>query len=176
MFYKVVKQFKKEDDIEQWREYISFSGLVQIEAFCSLDGMFNDSLFTPESIEDWDNCVNEDYKIDMITTLDYAKVIAEKHPGAHIFGLIVDPQQTEMPKDEQLLGYDILDYDYSTSLLTNWGVFPDPFDKSRINRFGLLDEAAEAYAIRAQLRVNYADDSHAGACEVIAVFDVSSAP
>ncbi len=175
MFYKVVRQFKQADDPEQWREYMSFSRLDQIEAFCSLDGMFNYSLFTPETIEDWDNCVNEDYKIDMITTLDYAKIIAKKYPGARIFGLIIDPQQTEMPKDGQRLGYDILDYDYSCSLLTNCGGFPDLFDNSRINRFALLDEVAEAYAIRDQLRVNYADDSHAGACGVIAVFDVSSA-
>lgn len=30
MFYKVVKQFKQEDDIEQWRAYMQFSGLTQI--------------------------------------------------------------------------------------------------------------------------------------------------
>ena len=41
MFYKVVRQFKQADDPEQWREYMSFSRLDQIEAFCSLDGMFN---------------------------------------------------------------------------------------------------------------------------------------
>ncbi|MEZ4617435.1 MAG: hypothetical protein R2867_18255 [Caldilineaceae bacterium] len=82
MFYKVVKQFKKEDDIEQWQAYINFSGLGQIEAFCSLDGMHNHSLFTPESVEDWHNCVNEDYKIEMITNLDYAIVVAERYPGA----------------------------------------------------------------------------------------------
>lgn len=175
MFYKVVRQFKQADDPEQWREYLRFSGLDQIEAFCSLDGMFNYSLFTPETIEDWDNCVNEDYKIDMIATIDYAQVVAAKYPGARIFGVIIDPQQTAMPQDGQLLGYDILDYDYSPSLLTNWGVSPDPFDKRRINRFALLDEVAEAYTIRDQLRVAYADDPHAGACEVIAVFAVSSA-
>ncbi len=172
MFYKVVKQFKQEDDIEQWQAYMQFSGLNQIEAFCSLDGMLNHSLFTPESVEDWHNCINEDYKIDMLTSLDYAKTVADKYPGARLFGLIIDPGQSEIPKDGQLLGYDILDGDYSISLLTNWGGFPDPFDKSRVNRFGLLDEVAEAYAIRDHLRVAYADDPHAGACEVIAVFDV----
>ena len=172
MFYKVVKQFKKEDDIEQWQAYINFSGLGQIEAFCSLDGMHNHSLFTPESVEDWHNCVNEDYKIEMITNLDYAIVVAERYPGARLFGLIIDPRQADMPKDGQLLGYDIMDGDYSISLLTNCGGFPDLFDNSRINRFGLLDEVAEAYAIRDHLRVAYADDPHAGACAVIAVFDV----
>ena len=172
MVYKVVKQFKKEDDIEKWHPYMNFSGLNQIEAFCSLDGMLNYSLFTPDSVEDWDNCVKEDYKIDMITNLAYAKAVAERYPGAHIFGLIIDPQQAETPREGQLLGYDILDYDYAISLLTNCGGFPDLFDNSRINRFGLLDDLAEAYAVRDKLRVGYANDPHAGACEVIAVFDV----
>ncbi|MEZ4617436.1 MAG: hypothetical protein R2867_18260 [Caldilineaceae bacterium] len=72
--------------------------------------------------------------------------------------MIIDPRQADMPKDGQLLGYDIMDGDYSISLLTNCGGFPDLFDNSRINRFGLLDEVAEAYAIRDHLRVAYADD------------------
>lgn len=172
MVYKVVKQFKKEDDIEKWHSYMNFSGLTQIEAFCSLDGMLNYSLFTPQSVEDWDNCVKHNYMIDMITTIEYAKVVAARYPGARIFGLIIDPQKTEMPKEGQLLGYDILDYDYAISLLTNCGGFPDLFDNSRINRFGLLDNLTETYAIRDKLRVVYADDPHASACEVIAVFDV----
>lgn len=30
MLYKVINQFKKEDDVESWNNYIKFSGLSQI--------------------------------------------------------------------------------------------------------------------------------------------------
>lgn len=172
MFYKVVSQFKQESDREAWRQYINFSGLTQINDFCSLDGMLNESLFMPQTVEDWHNCVNEDYKIEMITTLDYAKTVACKYPGARILGLVIDPRKAEMPANARLLGYDILDDGYSISLLTNCGGFPNLFDNSHINRYGLLDELAETYAIRNQLRRVHIDNPHAMACEVVAVFDV----
>lgn len=172
MFYKVVSQFRQENDNEAWRQYIHFSGLAQIDDLCSLDGILNPSLFTPQTEEDWRNCVNEDYQTDMLTSLEYAQGVARNYPGARILGLVIDPGEAEMPANARLLGYDILDQWCSVSLLTNCGGFPGLFDNSRINRYGLLDERAEAYAIRDRLRSVHAHDPHAGACQVIAVFDV----
>jgi hypothetical protein len=172
MLYKVINQFKKEDDVESWNNYIKFSGLSQIEEFCSLDSNLNDSVFTPESEEDWKNCVNEDCKFNMIDKIDYAKKILHNHPGTRIFGLVIKPQNISNTEAEKLLGYDILDGYYSNSLLTNCGGFPDIFPNSIINQFGLLDDRMKAYEIRDKLKSQYSEDAHAKECEVVAVFSI----
>lgn len=156
---------------ESWEKYIKFSGLNQIEDFCSLDANLNDSVFTPKSDEDWKNCVYEDNKIDMITNIEFAKKISKDHIGSKIFGLILDPINSSTTENTNLLGFDILDEYYSNSLLTNCDGFPDIFDNQIINRFGLLNDIEKAYEIRDKLRKEYEDDSHAGACEVIAIYD-----
>jgi hypothetical protein len=171
MLFKVVNQFKKHDDEDSWKAYMEFSGLEQVTDFCSLDSSLNDSVFEPESNEDWNNCVNEDYKTEFITNLDYAKQVQRKNPGSQIFGLIIDPQNSGEYEQDRLLGFDIVDGYFSNSLLTNCGGYPDIFENEAINQYGLIDEIDKAYAIRNRLRMVNAD-SHAEDCEVIAVYDL----
>jgi hypothetical protein len=168
MLYKVIRQFKKERNEEAWNSYIRFSGLEQIQDLCSLDSVLNVSLFTPETEEDWKNCVNEDYKIDMITNFRYAKIVSDRFSGSRILGLIINAEHNY--KNENLLGFDILDREYSISLLTNCGGFSEVFSNSLINRFGLLDDKTIAYTIRDKLRNLKNGNEHARDCEVIAVF------
>lgn len=56
-----------------WVSYNEWRGLHLTE-FDSVDGILRPNLFEPELQIDWDNCVNEDYMINFITNLEYAKV------------------------------------------------------------------------------------------------------
>jgi hypothetical protein len=170
MLFKVISQFSK-DDNNSWENYIEFSHLDQITDYCSLDSLLNYSVFTPESKEDWENCVNENSKLDMITNIDYARKIAANHPGSKVLGIVINPGNTGMDFPERLLGFDILDGDFSNSLLTNCGGFPEVFSNEAINRYGLIGSMDQAYKIRDQLRIRFHGDGHAQNCEVIAVYD-----
>lgn len=172
MYYKVVNQFKKSSDLENWNNYMSFSGLHQITDFCSLDSNLNDSVFKPLTNENWENCVNSDFQIEFITTLEYARIISGRNPGSRIFGLIINPSDKNIMNLDNLLGFDILDAYFSNSLITNCGGFPDVFDNSIVSSFGLLDNVVLTYSIRDKLREKYIENDHAKGCEVVAVIDI----
>lgn len=170
MFYKVVNQFGPRDG-EAWVKYLEFSKLYQITDFCSFDSILNNDVFTPSTEEDWNNCINENFKINIITNLAYARRIQSKNSNSRIFGVIIDPSVNKAYGDD-LLGFDIIDGFCSNSLLTNCGGFPDIFNTDMINQYGLLNDIKSAYEIRDRLRAKYHNDSHAAECEVWAVFNI----
>jgi len=73
MKYIIIKKFGPDDD--RWQNYAQWAGLQNCQEYYSIDGMNSESLFKPESAEDWDNCINEDFKTHIITNLIFAKKI-----------------------------------------------------------------------------------------------------
>ena len=70
MYFKIIEKFEPESDT--WMSYLDWRKFT-LYCFDSVDGMLRRDLFVPESIDDWGNCVKEDYKINLITNLPYAK-------------------------------------------------------------------------------------------------------
>ena len=118
MYFKILEKFGPESG-ERWTEYLDWRKIALIK-FDSVDGMMRPDLFEPRTHDDWRNCVNEDYKLNLITNVEYAAEVASKNPNSDIVG--VDIELDHAPSNiDGLLGFDIIDGYCSTSLLTNWG-------------------------------------------------------
>ena len=166
MLFKVIEYFGPGD--EKWGAFIKNHYIKNLSHFDSIDGILCPSKFTPESTEDWKNCVNEDEMIDYITNLEYALKVHKKFPKARLVGLECGKNND---RDKTLIGYDIIDGYKDVSLITNWG----PHDKNHplkdfaiqnnglISNFGIAEQAVKTF------NVSHSNDPHVKGCQIWAV-------
>ena len=174
MIYRISKKFGPQDN--DWDDYLEWAGLQNCQEFYSIDGLMRPRLFTPESAEEWDNCVNADFRIHLITNLDFAKRIISNYSEAEILGVLENPKfSNEMiPSDHILVGYDIIDEYNDISLLTNWGGKKAGIQNLKINPYALIDNLEYAYELKEMLHKNFPKDDHAKACEVWSVYKLET--
>ena len=171
MRYKIVEYFgpnnrNKWDDYLRWRK-------LDLSCFDSIDCGLRPDLFEPESMQDWCNCVNQDYKLNLITNLDYAKAIFSRYVNAVLVGVDIALGEDYILQ-EGLLGFDIIDGYCDVSLVTNWGTDAENLVNPHIMPNGLIADLAQALQIRNLLRQSFAEDPHAEECEVWAVYQVNA--
>ncbi|GAB4188905.1 MAG: hypothetical protein Tsb002_15530 [Wenzhouxiangellaceae bacterium] len=169
MLFKIIEPFGPSagaawDQYVQWRKF-------HFTAFDSIDGMLRPSLFVPETAEDWENCINADYRTDLITSLDYAKTLLTKYEKADLIGVQPDIN-AESRLAEHLLGFDIIDGYSDVSLLTNWGAEDIDVINRQLQPNGLIGDAESALELRDYLQNHYPNDSHAACCSVWAIYRV----
>lgn len=169
MYYKVVDNFGP-DDGARWTDYLRWRGL-HLTRFDSVDGPLRGSLFSPESEDDWKNCVQEDFKVCLITNFEYAKKIQQLYQHSEIVGVDF-PVDSKYQSMTGLLGFDILDSHWGVSMLTNWGVDEECIFSDQVRENGLLSDLTRAFQIRDVLRTRFPDDHHARKCDVCAVYRV----
>ena len=169
MYYKVIEALGPETE-DSWSSYIEWRKL-ELERFESVDGMLRPDYFEPESDEDWENCVNADYKLNLITDIDYAILVMKRYAGSILVGVDIELERDVDNKDG-LLGFDIMDEYCCTSLLTNWGN-DTSFINIAISKNGLLDSFEKALEIRDRLRDKFNEDSHACNCSIWAVYSIN---
>ncbi len=170
MYYKIVEYFGPKDG--GWKSYVEFRG-VEFDRFDSVDAMLRPDLFSPESEDDWLNCVNEDYKLNLITNLPYAKKVLGRFSDAVLVGVDIELDEG-YELEGNLLGYDIVDGNCCASLVTNWGNGDEGLSVDSIQSNGLLKDLGAALEIRDMLREKYPEDGHADYCEVWAVYRVDT--
>jgi len=166
MYYKIIEYFGPKDD--GWEKYLEWRKL-KLSSFDSIDGILRPDLFDPKATEDWNNCVNEDYKLSLITNLEYAKSIFHKYKNAAIVGVEI-VNSIEYSPEKLLLGFDIIDSYCSVSLLTNWGNDEENLFSSKVQDNGLINDLKCALEVRNMLRDKFAEDSHAENCQIWAVY------
>jgi hypothetical protein len=171
MYYKVIKKFGPEDG-ERWSDYLKWRGL-HLTSFESVDGVMRGNLFEPKTDADWEHCVQEDFKISLITNLEYAQKIRQQHENAEVVG-IEFPADVNYEASPGLLGFDVLDSHGDVSMLTDWGTDEEGIFSRFIKENGLLDDLTEALRIRDILRSHYPEDHHAQECHVCAIYKISS--
>ncbi len=165
MYYKIVEQFGPQNG-ERWQGYLTWRGL-NLTRFDSVDGILRPDLFVPESREDWDNCVTENFKLSLITNLDYARAILQRFNDPILLGVEIELNEGYDPKDG-LLGFDIMERECQISLVTNCG--KDDLIDDHVMPNGLIGEFEQALQIRDSLRKGCFCDGHAEHCEVWAVY------
>lgn len=173
MEYKIIQSFGPESG-ERWKQYLNWRRL-QLTSFDSVDSILRPDLFTPESAEEWQNCVNADNCLSLITSLEYARKLLGKYENGLIVGVERGIERDFKP-DPGLLGYDIIDGYCSVSLLTNWGTDDENLFTSHLSANGLLSELELAISVRDKLRSCFSEDSHANGCTVWGVYDVAVQP
>jgi len=172
MYYKIIEKFGPQDH-EKWASYTQWRKLPQLTSFDSLDGILRPDLFHPESEEDWRNCVNEDFKLSLITNLAYAKKVSVRFSDVDLVGVEIELDDG-YEAGSGLLGFDIIDGYCGVSLLTNWGSDEEAIMTPYIMPNGLLGNLAQSLAIRNTLRERFPKDSHACACQVWAVYKIDT--
>jgi hypothetical protein len=174
MIYRISATFGPQSNT--WNDYIEWAGLQDCQAYYSIDGIMRTRLFIPESPEDWQNCVNADFNIYLITNLEYAQKILSRYSEAEILGVIENPKLSPeiIPPDHILMGYDILDEYNEISLLTNWGGKMEGIQNLNLNRYALFDDLEYAYELKEMLHRDFPQDDHAKGCEVWSVYKIRS--
>ncbi len=160
MYYILIEKFGPTD--ERWNKYSQWAGLEHCTEFCSVDGIMRPNLFDLDSAEDWANCINEDFKTDIITNLAYAQKLLPEFSNAEIVGIIIDPRSSkeEIPTNHKHLGFDIIEGEGSISLLTNWGGKERGVPNLKLTQRALIDDMEYAYQIREFLRKNFNQDNN----------------
>ena len=171
MYYKVVEKFGPQAE-DRWQSYLDWRGL-NLNSFDSVDGILRPDLFEPESEEDWRNCINEDYKLSLITNFDYAQAILERYDNAVLVGIEMELEEGYVPK-VGLLGFDIIDGYCEVSLVTNWGTDKESIIENYVMSNGLIGNLSQALQIRNLLRKEFSEDSHAQNCQVWAIYRIET--
>lgn len=169
MYYKIVERFGPEHG-GRWRDYLKWRGL-NLTGFDSVDAILRPNLFEPASSEDWHSCVNADFKLSLITNLDYAKRILDRYDDPDLVGVEIELEKGYVPKDG-LLGFDIIDGFCDVSLVTNWGTDEEGIIDRHIMPNGLIRDLDRALQLRDLLRNRFPEDAHAENCEAWAVHEV----
>ena len=151
-----------------WQSYLNFSGFHHISELVSADSILCPNLVTEIIDEDWNHNVKEDYSIDCFFDLDYLKKRIKFEPTLHnLLAIWKRPTAIAIPPVEfEHCGFDILDTYGAISVLTNCGQFPELFEPSSVNRYGLLSDLAQADEISKNLRNTYPEDPHCQDCHV----------
>ena len=170
-YYKIVENFGPEDG-DRWKRYLYWRGL-NLTKFDSADAILRPDLFAPDSDEDWQHCLNENFKLSIITDLDYARRILKRYGNSVLIGVEIEIEEGYAPK-AKFLGYDIIDGYCDVSLITNWGTDDEGLINNHVMFNGLISDQVQVFKIRNKLRADYPEDSHAEACEVWAIYEVST--
>ena len=164
MLYTIIEKFGPEDD-EKWTNYCQWRN-KDFKKFDSIDGMLRQNLFDDPEGEDWDNIVNENFMLHLITNHKYACKKLNQIGTGEIIGIEIDKHNEN---DALFLGYDIIDGYWDVSLLTNWGN-----DNEMINRLigsnGLISNISDATRIHNHLLNDYGDDSHVDDSKIISIY------
>ena len=162
--FTIVEDFGPSDG-EAWTHYLEWRS-IHFERFDSLDGMLRQSLFTPESIDDWDHVVCRNFMVSYLKDFDYAQQVQLRIGAGSLMGFSYSEHDES---DEGFLGYDIIDGYCDISLLTNWGN-----DVEMVNRAlgsnALVPTLGQVESIHAFLTSHHGDDNHVKDCRVISVY------
>lgn len=171
MWYAVLKNFGPED--RAWASYVSWSGLNQLKRFRSLDSLLSPTLWQPDTKEDWNYSISQDFRCHLMMDLAYARLQQSKYPRSWLCGLILNPTKDNLtaPEGHTLLGFDLLEAGWGVSALTDCGGFPGAFENQEISESGLILTLERAEEIRRDLLHLYPEEPHAD-CDVWAVYEV----
>jgi hypothetical protein len=167
MYYKVIEYFGPKHPA--WYDFSGHHWIKPLLAFDSIDGILCPDVFTPSTKRDWSHCVTEDFKISLLTDLEYARQVRQAYPNSRLVGVEEDTNCDGQPG---LLGYDILDEYNHVSVLTNWGPNDEdhPLKAFPVASNGLISSYESASAAASFLRREYASADHASGATVWAIF------
>ncbi len=151
---------------ESWTSYIKWSGLHHVHEIVSTDPMLCPSLIESLVEDDWGFNIHGDNRCYFFHDVDYLKNrISYDRLQHNILALTEQPTQTPSAINGfEFCGYDILDSYDSISVLLNCGGFPEVFETSDHNQFGLLDDLDKAMKIAQKIRETCPNEPHCTDC------------
>src|SRR5687767_15870445 len=116
-----------DDNGISWQKYIEWSRLVQLEELVSVDGILSEVLVKPDrnNKDEWQHIlVDEYYETGFYTSLEYVLQKMEPKEKFNLLAVVVNPERdcrNVEVQDFEFVGYDLLDYAYDISALSNCG-------------------------------------------------------
>lgn len=150
-----------------WNEYIKWSKLDHLTELISLDEMLNPSLIecSFDNEEDWNSIhLFKNSVTGYAINLDFVMKNLNTKEKYNLLTIVIEPEvdcQKITVEDFEFMGYDLLDFDFYISALTNCGGFEETFSSSDINDKGLIDDFEKAYDINKRLLENNQVEFHA---------------
>ena len=157
---------------KSWRNYIRWSGLIQLQEVVSLDSILCPSLLPNIKDDYWPHIVNEDFLIRFFLDFDFLMTQVASIAKKNVLCVFRNPSQPPVAPAVahfEFLGYDLVDKEASVSALTNCGGFPEVFANSELSCVGLLPELNRAREVQSRLRVLHPEEHHAN-CDLWAIF------
>ncbi|WP_205402746.1 hypothetical protein [Spirosoma taeanense] len=183
VYYTALSAFDQNYDEHglSWESYLQWSRLTHIKELVSLDNMLNINLVGPDykdperdyNTEDWKYLVTDGLFITgFYTSLDYVLRRMQPRERFNLLAVVINPTEDCKPvrlENFDFMGYELLDWEYGNSALTNCGGFDETFLPAELNQFGLIDDYQKAYDIHHRLCENNPDNHHADT-NVIAIW------
>jgi hypothetical protein len=170
-WFIATKKFDKSDG-RDWKKYIEWSKLEQLEEVVSLDPMLCPSVLPEIKPAYWSHIVNEDFMVGFFTDLDYLRGETAGVQRMNSLCVFRDPPAhptSEVPKGFEFVGYDLVDIEFTASALTNCGGFPEVFSNGELSEKGLLRSHERSRQVQTELRRLYPHEAHAN-CHLWAIF------
>lgn len=151
---------------DAWAAYQAWARLPQLVEVVSLDNSLCPNVVRELIPEDWRHNVQQDFKIDFFTDLDYLINRVGERSGLNILAVLEepDPEDIQTFQDERFSfkGFDLLDSPAAgISALVNCGGFDLAFLPADLNPVGLISEYGLARAVQQRLAANYPEEQHA---------------
>ncbi|OHV90511.1 hypothetical protein [Mesorhizobium sp. ORS 3428] len=156
-----------------WKEYLEWSGLIQLTEVVTLDGMLCPFALAETKESYWPYIVHEDNMLSFFVDLDFLLSELADIRDLNILGVIRRPPENVSSIDWNgfaFLGYDLMDKAVGNSALTNCGGFPDAFANSELSNVGLIQDFERAVEIQRALRNKYYPPEHHADCDLWAIF------
>ena len=155
-----------------WDKYVAWSGLVELSEVVSLDSMLCPTVLPEMKAEYWSRVVNEDFMTHFFTDEAFLRretATIHRRNLLCVFRNPLDHPSSNVPKNFEFMGYDLVETDGGVSALTNCGGFPDVFSNSELSEVGLLKSQGRAREVQANLRTRHPEDPHSH-CHLWAIF------
>jgi hypothetical protein len=127
---------------------------------------------------DWDHNLHADYLAFFFRSHDYLRNRVMGLGRLNILAVLQNPTHSDVAAmrlpDFTFAGFDLVDVHGDISALTNCGGFEGVFRNTELSELGLLTDLSRAQEVRASLRVQYPEESHAQ-CHVWAIWRQSRA-
>lgn len=161
-------------DGEKWRKYFDWAKIPALKELVSLDTCLCHHLIKNKlEDEDWKHIVNEDFRLDYFTDLDYLLQRIKNQKRRNVLGLYRNPDKhisvAPLNRNFDFVGYDLIEEMTQISALTNCGGFPDEFSNDELNSFGLISKFERANEVRRLLAEKHPKEPHAN-CEMYAIW------
>jgi hypothetical protein len=155
-------------DGDNWQRYIAWSGLSHLDEVVSLDCMLCPTVL-PEIRDDyWPHIVSQNFLLNYFVDLEFLLTQVASVPRKNLLCVVREPVQSSqsiVDKRFELVGFDLLETETSTSALVNCGGFPRAFQNGELNAKGLLPSLSRALEVQSALSENYPEEHHAQ-CDV----------
>jgi hypothetical protein len=163
---------KFDNSHDNWGKYIEWSKLEQLDEVVSLDPGLCPSVLPEIKPEYWSRIVNEDFMLRFFTDPDYLRGEVAGIPKKNFLCVFRNPTahpSSEVPKEFEFVGYDLIDIESTASAPSNCGGFPEIFSNRELSEKGLLRSYERSQQVRSELRRRFPHEIHAN-CDLWAIF------